>query len=232
MKIITIITLLVLLFWGNICLAEMSTDNFKITSDVIGGFGTKESSTSFELGDTGGEFGTGDSESNGYKLGAGFWSVVGDDNILIFNLTDNVADLGTLSNAAVRYDTAGFNAATTAQGGYVIQFAGTTLSFESNQIDPLSTPAGSSPGSEQFGFNLRANSTPSVGADPSGGYGEASSGYDTANSFKFSSGDTIAQVDRPSGQTNYVASFIGNIEELTDAGQYLTSLTITATGRY
>jgi hypothetical protein len=71
-----------------------------------------------------------------------------------------------------------------------------------------------------------------VGADPSGGYGEASSGYDTANSFKFSSGDTIAQVDRPSGQTNYVASFIGNIEELTDAGQYLTSLTITATGRY
>jgi hypothetical protein len=215
-----------------VCLAEMSSPNFKINSDVIGSFGTKESSSSFELGDTGGEMGTGDSSSTNFNLSAGFWTAVGDDPILILNITDDEADLGVLSSSNARTDTAAFNAASTAQGGYVVQFTGNTLSFESNQIEPISGGGGSNPGNEQFGFNLVYNSSPMVGNDPSGGLGQASIGYNTENSFKFSSGDTIAEAVRPTGQTNFYISFIGNIDELSDSGVYSSNVNIVATGRY
>lgn len=212
--------------------AEMESSNYKITSDVIGSFGTKDSSTSFELGDTGGEVGTGDSSSASFNLGAGFWQAVGDDAILIFNVTSNLADLGVLSNSTVRYGTAAFNVATTAQGGYVVEFTGNPLSFESNTINPLSSPGTSNPGTEQFGFNMVANSSPAIGLDPYGGYGQVSSDYNTANSFKFASGDRIAECSRPSSQTNFTMSFIANIQNSSESGQYSSDLNIVATGRY
>jgi hypothetical protein len=231
-KIKVILILLLIISTGRMCLAEMSTPNYKITSDVIGGFGTKESSTSFELGDTGGEMGTGDSQSTSYNLSAGFWATVGDNEILIFNITDPIADLGTLSDMQVKYDTAAFNAASTAQGGYVIQYFGGSLDSGAHIITPLSSPSGSSPGNEQFGFNLRANNFPPTGINPTGGYGQANSDYYMEDKFKFSSGDTIADSSRPSGQTNYVASFIGNVDESSIAGSYATSITVIVTGRY
>ena len=216
------------------CHAEMSTPNFRIESDVIGSFGSKESSASFELGDTGGEFGTGDSASLSYNLGAGFWSAVGDDDVLIFNITDSVADLGILSDLQVKYDTASFDAASTAQGGYVIQYFGGSLDSGGHVIVPLSIPSGSSPGNEQFGFNLKANDIPEIGINPLGGYGQADSGYNTKDIFKFSSGDSIAGATRSSGRTNYIASFIGNISNSINvsAGEYIANITVIATGRY
>jgi hypothetical protein len=227
-----IILLLVIFLYPLLVKAEMVAPNFKITSDVIGSFGSKESSTSFELGDTGGEVGTGDSSSTNFNLSAGFWAAAGDDAVLIFNITDAIADLGVLISSTAKSDTATFNAATTAQGGYVIQFSGNTLAFESNQIDPLAGGGASNPGDEQFGFNLVANSTPIVGSDPLGGYGQASTGYNTQNSFKFSSGDSIAETSRPSGQTLYTLSFIGNVDNSSDAGIYASNITVVATGRY
>lgn len=212
--------------------AEMTSGNFKITSDVIGSFGSKDSSASFELGDTGGELGTGDSSSTSFNLSAGFWAAVGDDPVLIFNVPDSTADLGILNYSTARYDTGVFNVASTAQGGYVVQFSGDPLSFESNLIDPLAGGGPSDPGNEQFGFNLVANTTPLVGVDPSGGYGQAGSGYNTQNSFKFSSGDTIAQANRPTSATSYTVSFIGNTDISSESGEYVSNLTIMATGRY
>ncbi|MFH0968891.1 MAG: hypothetical protein V1804_00070 [Patescibacteria group bacterium] len=227
-----IIFLVLFLSTIDLCNAEMSTPNYKITSDVIGSFGSKESSTSFELGDTGGEVGTGDSGSTSYNLAAGFWSIVGDDDILIFNITDAIAELETLSDSQVKYDTASFNAASTAQGGYVIQYFGGSLDSGAHAITPLPTPSLSDPGNEQFGFNLQANDIPAIGNIPVGGYGKANSDYYEKDKFKFSSGDTLAYASRPSGQTNYVASFIGNIDNLSSAGNYTTSITVIATGRY
>jgi hypothetical protein len=212
--------------------AEMTSSSYRITSDVIGSFGSKESSSSFELGDTGGELGTGTSSSLNFNLSAGFWAAVGDDPLLIVNISDATADLGTLNHALAKYDTGAFNIASTAQGGYVVQFSGTPLSFESNTIDPLAGGGVSDPGTEQFGFNLVYNTTPTVGIDPAGGYGQASTGYNTQNSFKFSSGDTIAESSRPTGETDYTVSFIGNVNVSSEAGEYQSNLTIMATGRY
>ncbi|MEI9966383.1 MAG: hypothetical protein WDN67_01860 [Candidatus Moraniibacteriota bacterium] len=179
--------------WPGSVLAEMSTANFRITSDVIGSFGSKESSTSYELGDTGGEMGTSQSASTTYNLSDGFWSTVGDDGVIIFNITQPVVSLGAFNPSVVRYGTASFNVATTAQGGYTVSFSGDPLTFESNSINPLTSGGTSAPGTEQFGFNLVANGTPGIGVDPVGGAGQASSGYNTPNSFKFAPGDSIAQ---------------------------------------
>lgn len=223
---------LVALSGAPVCFAEMSTSNFRITSDVIGSFGSKESSSSFELGDTGGEVGTGPGSSTNFNLSAGFWSVVGDDAVLVFHITQGVADLGTFSSSVVRYGTANFDVASNAQGGYAVQFSGDSLSFESNSISPLSSPAASSPGTEQFGFNLVANTIPGIGVDPVGGEGQVSSGYSTPNLFKFVPGDTIAESPSPSNTTSYTMSFITNVTNASAAGEYFSRITLVATGRY
>lgn len=232
LKIMAVVLLSVVFQRTNVCLAEMSTSNFKITSDVIGSFGTKENSASFELGDTGGEVGTGSGSSTNFNLDAGFWNAVGDDSVLIFDITQDTANLGQFSQAEVKYGTVSFQVATTAQGGYAVHFSGEPLSFEDKTISPLTVAATSDPGTEQFGFNLVANSTPGIGVDPVGGIGQVSLGYNTPNLFKFIPGDKIAESPGPSNLTNYMMSFIANVTETSAAGEYFSHITIVATGRY
>jgi hypothetical protein len=92
----------------------------------------------------------------------------------------------------------------------------------------MSTQGSSSVGTEQFGINLRANTSPTTfGADPSQSpdssfsYGYAAPGYDTPNQYKFAKNDVIAKSDKSSGQTDFTISYIYNISALSTAGQYV-----------
>ncbi len=213
--------------------AEMSTSNFTITNDVIGSFGNSSSSTSYDLGDTGGEVGTGDSSSTTYDLGAGFWQTDDfDQPFLIFSIDSNLVDLGTLDPSTTAMGTTTFGVTTNATNGYVVEYFGSTLTDGGKTIDALSTPAVSSPGTEQFGFNLRANTTPSGGADPASGSGLVAADYNTVDSYKFSSGDTIAYCDSASDNTTFTMSFISNIAGDTAEGTYSTNIILLATGRF
>jgi hypothetical protein len=213
--------------------AEMSTSNFTITNDVIGSFGNSSSSANYELGDTGGEVGTGYGSATNYDLGAGFWQSDGfDQPFLTFTINNNSVDLGTLTSSATGSGTATFEVTTNAANGYVVEYFGTTLANGGETIDAMSSVATASPGTEQFGFNLRANTTPSGGADPSGGSGLVSSDYNTVDSYKFSSGDTIAYCSTESDTTTFTMSFIGNIAGNTAEGNYVTNLTLLATGKF
>jgi hypothetical protein len=227
-----IIIFALLFFPGDFVFSQMQSPSYKIPTDSVSVGGTRQSSDSFYSQESIGEMGTGESKSAHYINDAGFWAMVGDEEVLTFAITDDSADLGTLSTGFVRYDTAGFRAATTSEEGYAIEFFGNPLGFESNIIDPLSSGGGSNPGSEQFGFNLRQNSNPTVGVDPDGGNGQAASGYGSPNSYKFNSGDIIAQSSQPSVYTDYTASFIGNISNISDAGDYSANLTVVITGRF
>jgi hypothetical protein len=210
----------------------MSSSSYNIKSDAISVGGERQTSGNYISQEAVGEMGTQESRSASYIMDPGFWSVVGDEAVLTFNITKNSANLGTLSKTIVKADTATFNAATTAKSGYVISFYGNSLSGSSHTITPLSSLAGSSPGNEQFGFNLRQNSNPTIGNDPTGGQGQAATGYNTPDSYKFNSGDAIAQATQPSVYTNYTASFISNISATSNAGDYSANLTVVATGRY
>lgn len=231
-KYLLFIIFIFLLFLPALACGEMSSSSYKIPTDSLNVGGTRQTSDNFYSTESVGEVGTGELESANYITDAGFLATVGNEEVLTFNITDSSADLGTLSQNLVKYDTAAFTAATTSQEGYVIEFFGDSLGFESNTLDPLTVAAGSSPGNEQFGFNLVENSNPTVGSDPSGGNGQAASGYNTPDSYKFSSGDIIAQSSQPSVYTTYTASFIGNISGLSDAGNYSADLTIIITGRF
>lgn len=214
------------------CRAEMSTSNYKIDSDAIGSFGNSSNSAGYQLGDTGGEVGTGNASSANFGLSAGFWQSSKDEPVLSLDITDDSVDLGILDSSQAHFGIATFNVTTNAERGYVIEYFGSTLNFESNTINPMSTLATSSPGMEQFGFNLVANGSLPAGADPSGGHGQAESGYNTANSFKFNPGDVIASSDKAGKPTYYTMTFVGNIDQMTDSGSYYSNISILATGKY
>jgi hypothetical protein len=103
----------------------------------------------------------------------------------------------------------------------------------------MSSNGSSAPGTEQYGINVVANTAPaSFGADPAQdpdptfSFGEAAANYDTANSYRYNSGETIARAIKNSGKTDYTISHIANISSTTPGGSYSGAHTLICTGTY
>ena len=119
----------------------------------------------------------------------------------------------------------------------------------------MASQAAGSVGTSQFGLNLRANttatSTPAVGAGitPSSNgttlKGQAYTGYQTADQFKFVTGDIIANsassggalgsVGTAPGPTNsqvYTTSYLVNVSGVQPPGTYTTTLTYICTATF
>lgn len=141
-------------------------------------------------------------------------------------------------------------ASTNAGGGYAITVNGTTLTSGSNTIPAMAAAAVGVPGTGQFGMNLRANTVataatfPGASADiapASNGTdlkGQATADYNTADTFKFVTGEVIANsaydgaANNTLGPTNsqvYTASYIVNVSGNQLAGTYTTTLTYVCT---
>ena len=134
-------------------------------------------------------------------------------------------------------------ASTNAGAGYVITVNGTTLTSGSNTITALNTAGTGIRGTSQFGINLKANtvttSTPAIGTEvapvPDGtAYrGQAFTGYNTVDTFKFASGDAVAKSDFPtpggSDAQIFTVSYIANVPGNQPAGTYATTLTYICT---
>jgi hypothetical protein len=134
-------------------------------------------------------------------------------------------------------------ASTNATNGYVITVAGPTLTNGSNTIAAMSSATTGTRGTGQFGLNLRANtsttSTPIVGTDVAPAAngtnfkGQALAGYATADTFKFSSGDSVANSANggagPTDSQIYTVSYIVNVSGSQTAGTYTTTLTYVCT---
>ncbi len=211
----------------------MLSSNYEIPYSSLNVGGNPQDSTTYKMQDTIGEIATGLMTGTSYKLEAGFQALTLPP-VLIFSITDNTADLGLITTLAAKTDSTGFTVATNTLDGYVVTVSGNTLTSNSSSanIDALATPNTSSPGTEQFGINLVDNSSPDVGANPSGGSGQAASDYDTINNFKFVSGNTIANSSTFSSITTFTISYLGNISTSTVAGDYSDILTLIATGTF
>ena len=134
-------------------------------------------------------------------------------------------------------------ASTNATSGYAITVNGPTLTSGSNTIPIMAAATTGARGVGQFGMNLKLNttatSTVAVGAEiapTSNGTvlkGQALTGYNTVDTFKFTSGDAIANsADSGAGPTNaqiYTASYIVNVTGSQTAGTYTTTLTYICT---
>ena len=138
-------------------------------------------------------------------------------------------------------------ASTNASAGYSITVTGTTLTSGANTIPAMSAAALGTRGNSQFGMNLMANttttSTPAVGAAvtpaanvPANLRGQATTGYNTIDTFKYTSGDSVANsAAGGAGPTNaqiFTTSYMVNVAGSQPAGSYVTTLTYVCTATF
>lgn len=158
------------------------------------------------------------------------------DETLTFTLAGSTVTLSNPTTSATGTGTSTMTAATNASSGYSITVAGSTLTGPST-ITAMTGATGnaSATNSKQFGLNLKANTTPSVGTNVTGtgsGVPTAASGYDVADFFKFVSGNTIAGATGPTNSNTYTVSYVANIDGSTLPGAYTTTLTYVATPNF
>jgi hypothetical protein len=199
-----------------------------------------ECSTDYCTKTAAGELAVGPSSSTNYQLHAGFNTT--DTPTLDFFVNGGPISLGLLNVGAVSYGSTTFSVLDYVSSGYNVILAGsppsTSLGSSNYTLAPMTSAAASSPGTEQFGINLVANSTPPVGAavqqvpDSTFGFGTPSAGYNTGGQFKFHDGDTIASSTKASGESLYTLSVIANISNATAAGTYSGTIGLIAVATF
>lgn len=142
------------------------------------------------------------------------------------NATGNYLDLGELSSSSARSGTSQMLVATNAVDGYNVTMQGNTMSSGTNAINALASNDVSRPGTSQFGLNLRANSTPAGGSNPSGpGVASPLPNYNQSNSYRFVSGESIIANSVPDDVRLYTADYIVNVPLTQAAGTYVSTIT-------
>jgi hypothetical protein len=123
---------------------------------------------------------------------------------------------------------------TNASGGFAITASGSLMAAGTNVIASPSIPTLSTPGQNQFGINLVANTDPAVGDDPGGLWANAlaAPGYDQSNHYKYVPGDVIAYSPNVSLMKKFTVSYILNSSADLRAGVYTTTINYVASGRF
>ncbi len=142
------------------------------------------------------------------------------------NAVGDYIDFGNLSTSRASSATSQMLAATNAALGYAVTIDGTTLSSGNNVITALAPGDVSRPGTSQFGFNLRANSTPNGGSNVIGpGTSVASANYNQPNTYRFAPGDTIIATTTPDDVRVYTSNYVVNVSGLQPPGIYVSTVT-------
>jgi hypothetical protein len=206
-----------------------SSSNYSVDQIFMGiGGELNACSTTYCAKQTAGEIAAGHAAGSLFRTQAGFNT----DRApyLAFSVVGSSTDLGYLSPFGTATASGTFAVKTYLAQGYVVQVVSdppTSLGSGAHQINPMTTPGGPSPGTEQFGMNLVANTSPvAFGADPvqvpdnTFSFGTVATGYNTTNVYKYNKGDVIASSTQSSGETDYTVSFIYDISPLTADGFY------------
>lgn len=155
-----------------------------------------------------------------------FCTAVTIDGLNCANGSGSYVDFGELSPLRTGRGTSQLLMATNASGGFNVTVNGSALASGNNEITAMAAGDVSRPGTAQFGLNLRANSAPSVGADPTGpGTASAVPAYGQPNIFRFATGDVIITKTEPDYLRKYTASYIVNVPPTQPAGVYVSTMT-------
>lgn len=160
------------------------------------------------------------------KSSAAFDPKPEDEPVLEVIIDPGESNLGVLTTEHTATKTVIIRIRNNLSEGYILQLIGDAPKFGGYTLKTSQTPIASAPGTEQFGINVVANTTPLIGAAPAqvpggnGIFGDAMDGYNTPNLFKFVSGDVIAKSTKSEGRTDYTISMIVNISNTTPAGKY------------
>ncbi|HEY5668131.1 MAG TPA: hypothetical protein VIR03_03125 [Candidatus Saccharimonadales bacterium] len=222
------LSLITLFVWlGPVAYAQSSSAHYQVNESFFGTGGElSATSPNYQAKQSAGELTVGNPASANYQFRAGFNT--SDTPLLEFAVNGGTYDMGVLGPGITGSAVASFTVRSYLSSGYVVVLNGTppTETTHGHTLAAMSSATTSSPGTEQFGVNLVANTNPTVGSNPgqvpdgSYSFGTPLAGYDTANNFKFVDGDTIAMSSKSSGQTNYALSMIANVTQSTPDGQY------------
>lgn len=230
-----------LCFGGTLASAQSSSSNFKIDESFIGPGGSLESSST-NYGTAPGQqavngVGGGPSGSTNFRADSG--PVTTNDPSLSCTVDTANVNFGALSTSVTATATATFSVLNYTSYGYIVQIVGNPPSTGVYTLAGMSSTGPSVPGTEQFGVNLVANTSPTTfGANPvqtpdsSFSSGTAAGNYNTANNFRYVAGETIASAAASSGLTEYTMSYIINAANTTAGGSYSGNQTLVCTGTY
>ncbi len=217
-----------------------SSTNYRVDQTIFGTGGDLDAtSANFRSRITIGELTIGNTTSPNYQAYAGFNTT--DEPYLEMVVTSANIDLGYLDTAAAKTASATFYVRAWQAGNYSVRTVSDppTNSSGGYQITPLAAQTASAAGTEQFGINLVANTSPTTfGANPQQvpdntfSFGAAAVGYNTANQYKYVKNDIVAQSTQSTSVTIYTLSYIFNINNATPAGQYTFRHNLVATGTY
>jgi hypothetical protein len=230
--------LLALAFSGAAYAAQSSSANYQVNEVFFGSGGAlNDCSASYCAKESAGETAVGNTSSTNYQAQAGFNTER--TPYLQFVINTGSQNIGTLSTGSTTTATASFSVKAYLSSGYVVQVESPGPANGSYTMLSPSTPTASAAGTEQFGMNLVANTSPvTFGANPNQapssafGYGVAGSNYNTPNFYKFTNGDTIASSAKSSGETDYTISYIFNISNVTPGGIYTLNQVLVATATF
>lgn len=207
---------------------QSSSTHYGVNETQFGTGGiTNDCSTSYCSRVSVGDTAVGNASSTNYTAQFGF--VTANEPLLEVITAPGAQNLGVLGTDRTGTATATIKVRNYLSKGYIVQLTGSPPKQTAHTLTAMAYGA-SQQGVEQFGINLAANTTPSVGASvvqvPSSvfSFGTVATGYNTPNSFQYTDGDVVAQSASSSGETDYTLSMIVNISNLTPGGQYKGSL--------
>jgi hypothetical protein len=220
---------------------QSSSSNYQINEAFFGTGGELQAcSGSFCAKQSAGELTVGNSKSGNYQIWGGF-NTNREPSLVMIVETPSV-DLGVLDIGTTRMGQAKFTVLSYLASGYVVQTWGGTPKITTHSLVPMGAGATSATGTEQFGINLVANSSPqSIGAAPQQdpdfptdpfGFGEVAASYGTANQYHYSDGEIIARSLQSSGTTRYTISYLANMSPVTPAGTYTMNHILVATSTF
>lgn len=228
-------------FGGAIASAQSASSNFQIDESFIGSGGSLESNSS-NFGTAPGQqavgnTAVGENESSNFRTQSG--SVTTNDPSLSCTVDSSNINFGSLSTSVPATATATFSVLNYTAYGYVVQIVGSPPSTGSYTLANMAVNGSSTPGTEQFGMNLAANTAPvTFGANPvqtpdsSFSSGAATANYNTPNSYRYVNGEAIASAGESSGLTDYTISYIINTSINTAGGSYSGEQTLVCIGTY
>jgi hypothetical protein len=217
----------------------LRSNSYQFQETSLGGTGlfNSQSANYQTAGTAGGILGLGNSASSSFQVNAG--NITTNDPALAFAVTNANATFTDFSPSIASTATSQFQVLDYTSYGYVVQLLGNPpTSTSGHMLNTMGTtaPEPSQVGTEQFGINLVANTSPiSYGANPDHGqfgFGGASSNYGTPNNFRYVNGETIVVGPKSSGTTIYTISYLVNVNTLTPGGQYTSNQTLICTGTY
>lgn len=218
-----------------------SSSNYSVEESTFSsGSNINANSASYNSRVSIGNLGVGSADSTNYNARPGY--VTPDEEFLELVVQTSSVNLGTLTTSSTGVGSAQFYIRSYINGLYIVQTIGQAPTSEGGAVlDQLSTNATSIQDSEQFGINLVANTVPPIGSNPvhdptsSFANGVAATNYNTANSYRYNVGETIARSGSSGpawGLTNYTISYIANISSITEAGTYVMVHDIVVTATY